>query len=255
LPAPKGLALIGIPGTGKSLTAKAIGSIWRLPLLRLDTGSLFGGFVGESEERTRRALEVANTIAPCILWIDEIEKAFAGGDRDGGTSARVFGTILTWMQEKVSPVFVVATANNISALPPELLRKGRFDEVFFLDLPSPEERKEIFSVLLAKYKRPPIHFDLDVLAKASEYFVGAEIEAAIIDALYVGHSENARLIKTDDIVKSLKRLIPLADSQKMAITELKRWLHEGRAISASYPSKEEALRRAPMPQELDVILD
>lgn len=254
LPAPKGLALIGIPGTGKSLTAKAIGSIWRLPLLRLDTGSLFGSFVGESEERTRRALAVSTTIAPCILWIDEIEKAFGGGDRDGGTSARVFGSILTWMQEKTAPVFVVATANNISALPPELLRKGRFDEVFFLDLPSPEERREIFSVLLSKYKRPPMEFDLDKLVNASSLFVGAELEAAIVDALHMGHSDRARPITTEDILTCLKRLIPLAKSQREAITELRRWLNEGLAISASFTSKEEAIAKSPVEEEIHLNL-
>ena len=145
LPAPKGIALIGIPGTGKSLTAKMIADLWHLPLLRLDVGALFGSLVGESEERTRRALSLAETIAPCILWVDEIEKAFAFGSGDAGTSQRVFAHLLTWMQDKTSPCFVVATANNIAALPPELLRKGRFDEIFFLDLPSTQERREIFA--------------------------------------------------------------------------------------------------------------
>jgi len=150
LPSPKGIALIGIPGTGKSLTAKMIAGMWRLPLLRLDVGALFGSLVGESEERTRRALALAETISPCILWIDEMEKAFSFGNGDSGTSQRVFAHILTWMQDKTSPCFVVATANDVSALPPELLRKGRFDEVFFLDLPSHTERREIFSVHLRR---------------------------------------------------------------------------------------------------------
>src|SRR5262249_19575507 len=143
LPSPKGIALIGIPGTGKSLTAKMIGGLWGLPLLRLDVGSLYGSLMGESEERARQALHLADTGSPCILWIDEVEKALSHGDLDSGTSTRVFGSILTWMQEKKSSVFVVSTANDITNLPPELLRKGRFDEIFFLDLPTLEERREI----------------------------------------------------------------------------------------------------------------
>lgn len=244
LPAPKGVALIGIPGTGKSLTAKAIGSIWRLPVLRMDVGALFGGLVGESEERTRKALSVATTISPCILWIDEIEKAFGDGDLDGGTSSRVFGSILTWMQEKRAPVFVVATANNISKLRPELLRKGRFDEIFFLDLPSFAERREIFHVLLNKYKRPPQGFALDKLAKASDQFVGAEIEEAIRAALYKAFAEKEQILKEDHIVDALESMIPLAVSQKEEITRLRSWLHDGRAISASYKEKHEAIKKA-----------
>ncbi|HIG31176.1 MAG TPA: AAA family ATPase, partial [Verrucomicrobiales bacterium] len=164
LPAPKGLALIGIPGTGKSLTAKMIGGLWRMPLLRLDVGSLFCSLVGESEERVRKALHTAETVSPCIVWIDEMEKALAHGGSDSGTSTRVFGTILTWMQEKEAPCFVVATANDISSLPPELLRKGRFDEIFFLDLPTLEERNAIFKVHLQKRKRFAGDFDIDRLA-------------------------------------------------------------------------------------------
>lgn len=254
LPAPKGVAFIGIPGTGKSLTAKAIGSIWRLPLLRLDVGALFGGLVGESEERTRRALSVANTISPCILWIDEMEKAFGQGDLDGGTSMRVFGSILTWMQEKTSPVFVVATANNIQRLPPELLRKGRFDEVFFLDLPTEEERKQIFSVLLRKYERPPESFDLDRLAKHSNGFVGAEIETAIIEGMYLAFSDKARPMKDEDLMAALKKLIPLAESQKETISELRGWLAQGRALSASYKRKKEALEKVPQLETLDLVV-
>ena len=174
LPAPKGIALIGIPGTGKSLTAKMIGGLWRLPLLRLDVGALFGSLVGESEENARRALRLAETVAPCIVWIDEMEKALSQGGSDGGTSQRVFGTILTWMSEKTVRVPVVATANDISRLPPELLRKGRFDEIFFLDLHA-RGRWEIFSVHLGKRKRLPQDFDLEQLTRGGSY-VGAEIE-------------------------------------------------------------------------------
>jgi ATP-dependent 26S proteasome regulatory subunit len=255
LPPPKGVALIGIPGTGKSLTAKAIGAIWRLPLLKLDVGALFGGIVGESEERTRRALHVAETVAPCILWIDELEKAFAQGGLDGGTSSRVFGSILTWMQDKTSPVFVVATANDISKLPPELLRKGRFDEVFFLDLPTEEERKQIFAVQLKRVRRPLHAFDLDGLARASEYFVGAEIENAINDALYQAFYDGQRAMVTDDIIRSLKKLIPLAESQREVVGKLRSWLKEGRAISASYSDKKQALSNAVHIERLDIMGD
>ncbi len=233
LPAPKGIALIGIPGTGKSLTAKMIAGLWRLPLLRLDVGSLFGSLVGESEERTRRALAVAETIAPCILWVDEMEKAFAFGEGDSGTSQRVFASLLTWMQDKSAPCFVVATANNIAALPPELLRKGRFDEIFFLDLPNREERTEIIAVHLKKRKWIPAEFDLDLLAQESEGYVGAEIEQTIIDAMYLAFNQGLRKITTQDILACLKQQVPLSRSQRETVEMLRRWLHEGRALSAS----------------------
>ncbi|HEX2981027.1 MAG TPA: AAA family ATPase [Anaerolineaceae bacterium] len=239
LPAPKGIALIGIPGTGKSLTAKMIGGLWRLPLLRLDVGSLFGSLVGESEERARRALRLAETVAPCIVWIDEMEKALAHGGLDSGTSTRVFGTILTWMQEKTAPCFVVATANDIASLPPELLRKGRFDEIFFLDLPTHEERKEIFSVHLRKRQRIPQDFDVDLLARQAEGYVGAEIEQAIIDAMYVGFNLS-REFTTQDITDSLRRQVPLSVSQRETIEGLRNWLQEGRAQSASFQEAQEA---------------
>ena len=239
LPAPKGIALIGIPGTGKSLTAKMIGGLWRLPLLRLDVGSLFGSLVGESEERARRALRLAETVAPCIVWIDEMEKALAHGGLDSGTSTRVFGTILTWMQEKTAPCFVVATANDISALPPELLRKGRFDEIFFLDLPTLEERKEILAVNLRKRKRLPQDFDLEQLAQESGGYVGAEIEQAIIDAMYLAFNEHREFI-TKDIAVALKRQVPLSVSQRETIGALRNWLREGRAQSGSFQEVREA---------------
>jgi len=233
LPAPKGIALIGIPGTGKSLTAKMIADLWHLPLLRLDVGALFGSLVGESEERTRRALSLAETISPCILWVDEIEKAFAFGSGDAGTSQRVFAHLLTWMQDKTSPCFVVATANNIAALPPELLRKGRFDEIFFLDLPTIEERREIFTVHLKKRKCIPAEFDLDTLAQKSEGYVGAEIEQTIIDAMYRAFSENMRRVTTTDILFCMKTQVPLSVSQRETVATLRAWLAEGRAQSAS----------------------
>src|SRR5947208_7240325 len=188
LPAPKGILMLGVQGCGKSLCAKAVSCLWQLPLLRFDMGRMFGSLVGSSEENVRRAIAVAESVAPAILWVDEIDKAFAGaqgsGVSDGGTTARVFGTFLTWLSEKTAPVFVVATANDISQLPPELLRKGRFDEIFFVDLPTKEERKEIFGIHLEKRGRVPDGFDLDALAKRSEGFSGAEIEQAIVSGLF-----------------------------------------------------------------------
>jgi len=250
LPAPKGIALIGIPGTGKSLTAKMIGGLWRLPLLRLDVGALFGSLVGESEARTRKALALAETVAPCILWIDEVEKAFGSGGLDGGVSTRVFGTILTWMQEKTAPCFVVATANNITQLPPELLRKGRFDEIFFLDLPTLAERQEIIKVHLHKRNRFPQDFDILKLANVSEGYVGAEIEQAIIDGMYVGFNQG-REVTTEDILLALGRQVPLSLSQREAISFLRDWLREGRAQSASFEEIKQA-EQAFVPLQLEI---
>lgn len=250
LPAPKGIALIGIPGTGKSLTAKMIGGLWRLPLLRLDIGSLFGSLVGQSEEQTRRALRMAETVAPAILWIDEMEKGLAHGGLDSGTSTRVFGTILTWMQEKTAPCFVVATANDISSLPPELLRKGRFDEIFFLDLPTHQEREEIFAVHLRKRKRIPQDFDIALLGRESEGYVGAEIEQAVIDAMYVGFN-GGREFTTNDVSSALKRQVPLSVSQREVIEALRNWLHEGRAQSASFQEVHEAEQQF-VPLQLEI---
>jgi SpoVK/Ycf46/Vps4 family AAA+-type ATPase len=188
--------------------------------------------MGESEERTRRALQLAETVSPAVVWIDELEKALSHGDLDSGTSTRVFGTILTWMQEKTAPCFLVATANNISTLPPEVLRKGRFDEIFFLDLPTLEERQAIFIVHLTKRNRLASDFDVVGLARASEGYVGAEIEQAIIDAMYVGFNAN-REFTNDDIAAALRRQVPLSISQRETIEDLRLWLEEGRAQSAS----------------------
>jgi AAA+ superfamily predicted ATPase len=237
IPAPKGIALIGIPGTGKSLTAKMVSSLWHLPLVRLDVGALFGGLVGQSEENTRRALALVETIAPCVLWIDEMEKAFAGGGLDGGTSQRVFGSVLSWMQEKKQAVFVIGTANDVTALPPEFLRSGRFDATFFLDLPTTVERRAIFEVHLTKRKRPLAMFDLDELAAASAGFVGAEIEQAVVDAMHLAYNDKAsprREFTTDDLIVALARLVPLSRSQRERIEILRSWLRDGRAQSASY---------------------
>ena len=242
LPAPKGVALIGIPGTGKSLTAKMVAGLWRLPLVRLDVGALFGSLVGESEERARQALKLAETVAPCILWIDEMEKGLAHGGLDGGTATRVFGTILTWMQEKTTPCFVVATANDIAALPPELLRKGRFDEIFFLDLPTTEEREEILTVHIAKRRRIPADYDLPRLARRCQGYVGAEIEQAVIDAMYVAFNEH-REFTSEDVEAAFGRQVPLSVSQREIIGTLREWLHEGRAQSASFAEVAQAEER------------
>jgi len=248
LPAPKGILMLGVQGCGKSLCAKAVSALWQLPLLRFDMGRMFGSLVGSSEENVRRAIAVAESVAPAILWVDEIDKAFAGsqgsGGADGGTTARVFGTFLTWLSEKTAPVFVVATANDISQLPPELLRKGRLDEIFFVDLPSAAEREEIFRIHLLKRRRDPAHFDLPALAAASEEFSGAEIEEAIISALYDAFSAGSDL-STDLVWNALRETVPLSKTMEEQMTRLRRWA-EGRARNASIvsaPIPEAALRR------------
>ena len=235
LPVPKGLLLVGVQGCGKSLTAKAVASQWKLPLLRFDIGKVFSGLVGSSEENIRKAIKLAESIAPCILWIDEIEKGFSGFSSsnvsDAGTAARVFGTFLTWMQEKVKSVFVIATANDISLLPPELLRKGRFDDIFFVDLPGPYERQEIFRIHLKKRHRAPQQFDLESLGWRSEGFSGAEIEQAIISALYDAF-EHHRPLATADVLNSLQETVPLSQTMAEHISALRTWA-ETRARGAS----------------------
>ncbi|MEM9164453.1 MAG: AAA family ATPase [Cyanobacteria bacterium P01_F01_bin.4] len=235
LPHPRGLLLVGIQGTGKSLTAKAIAHHWHLPLLRLDVGRLFGGLVGESESRTRQMIQLAEALAPCILWIDEIDKAFAGADGrgDAGTASRVFGTFITWMSEKTSPVFVVATANNIRALPPEMLRRGRFDEIFFVGLPSQEERKAIFNVHLSRLRPSSLgQYDIERLAYETPDFSGAEIEQTIVEAMHIGFSQN-RDFTTDDILEAASQLVPLARTAQDQIEALQDWAAAGRARLAS----------------------
>jgi SpoVK/Ycf46/Vps4 family AAA+-type ATPase len=235
LPHPRGLLLIGIQGTGKSLTAKAIAHHWHLPLLRLDVGRLFGGLVGESESRTRQMIQLAEALAPCVLWIDEIDKAFAGldGRSDSGTTSRVFGTFITWLAEKTSPVFVVATANNIQALPPEMLRRGRFDEIFFVGLPSQEERQAIFAVHVSKLRPHNLQtYDLTRLAYETPDFSGAEIEQAIIEAMHIGFSQN-RDFTTDDILEAASQIVPLARTAQEQINALQAWAASGKARLAS----------------------
>lgn len=235
LPHPRGLLLVGIQGTGKSLTAKAIAHHWHLPLLRLDVGRLFAGLVGESESRTRQMIQLAEALAPCILWIDEIDKAFSGleGRGDSGTSSRVFGTVVTWLAEKASPVFVVATANNIQALPPEMLRRGRFDEIFFVGLPSQEERKAIFAVHLARLRPHNLKsYDGDRLAYETPDFSGAEIEQILIEAMHIGFSQN-RDFTTEDVLEAASQLIPLARTAQDQIQLLQNWASDGRVRLAS----------------------
>ncbi|NEQ36621.1 MAG: AAA family ATPase [Okeania sp. SIO3I5] len=235
LPHPRGLLLVGIQGTGKSLTAKAIAHHWHLPLLRLDVGRLFGGLVGESESRTRQMISIAEALAPCVLWIDEIDKGFAGfkSQGDAGTTSRVFGTFITWLAEKISPVFVVATANNIQALPPEILRKGRFDEIFFVGLPNQEERKAIFEVHLSRLRPHNIKsYDINRLAYETPDFSGAEIEQSLVEAMHIGFSQN-REFTTDDILESASQIIPLARTAEEQIKFLQDWAAAGKARLAS----------------------
>lgn len=235
LPYPRGLMLVGIQGTGKSLTAKAIAHHWHLPLLRLDVGRLFGGLVGESEARTRQMIQIAEALAPCVLWIDEIDKAFSGlnSKGDAGTTTRVFGTFITWLAEKKSPVFVVCTANNITSLPPEMLRKGRFDEIFFVGLPSQEERKAIFNVHLSRLRPHNLKsYDINRLAYETPDFSGAEIEQTLIEAMHIGFSQN-RDFTTDDILAAASQIIPLARTAEEQIQELQAWAAAGRARLAS----------------------
>ncbi|MGK7346674.1 MAG: AAA family ATPase [Candidatus Nitrospinota bacterium M3_3B_026] len=235
LPLPKGVLLLGVQGCGKSLTAKAVANLWNQPLLRLDMGRIFSSFIGSSEENMRKAIATAESLAPVILWIDEIEKGFSGikssGATDAGVTSRIFGTFLTWMQEKTKPVFVIATANSISDLPPELLRKGRFDEIFFIDLPRERERTEIFRIHIEKRKRAAQNFRVPELAATAEGYSGAEIEMAVVEAMYSGFDAK-REFTTEDILIALRSSVPLSKTMAEDIDALRRWAHE-RARMAS----------------------
>ena len=250
LPAPKGVLITGVPGCGKSLTAKAMSSLWKLPLLRLDAGKIFDKWVGGSEENIRKVIKTAEAVAPSILWIDEIEKGF---DTDSGSSIgkRVFGTFLTWMQEKTKPVFVVATANNISMLPPEFMRKGRFDEIFFVDIPTTKEREVIFRLHLNKMLKGSISESFSItdmlineLVEKTEGFVGAEIEQAIISAVFDAFSENRKLHK-EDLFKAIENTVPLSVTQSEQIEKIRKWANV-RAVAAT--SKNDRLN---IPDEQD----
>jgi SpoVK/Ycf46/Vps4 family AAA+-type ATPase len=235
LPSPRGALLVGVQGCGKSLCAKAISREWKMPLLRFDIGRVFSSLVGSSESNVRRAIAVAESVAPVVLWIDEIDKALAGtqgsANTDGGTASRVMSTLLTWMNEKEKPVFVLATANNISALPPELLRKGRLDEIFFVDLPNEEERRVILRIHLERRKRDPAGFDLVALASASDGFSGAELEQAIISAMFDAfHLE--RELQSDDVLASIRQTVPLSRTMSERVAAIRSWA-QGRARFAT----------------------
>jgi SpoVK/Ycf46/Vps4 family AAA+-type ATPase len=236
--------MVGIPGGGKSLTAKAVGASWRLPLLRLDVGKVFAGIVGSSEENMRRAIQMAEAVAPSILWVDELEKGFSGtgssNQSDAGTAARVFGSFITWLQEKTSPVFVIATANNVDELPPEMMRKGRFDEIFFVDLPSLPERKEICAIHLTRRGRDPSSFNLDLLAEKSEGMTGAEIEQAVVSALFDEYDTHGSkgVLTTEGVIHSLGETVPLSKTMKEKIAALRTWCKtRARPASSAYETE------------------
>jgi hypothetical protein len=226
LPQPRGILLLGVQGCGKSLVSKTVAASWRLPLLRMDMSRIFQGYIGSSEENMRRALQTAESLAPVVLWVDEVEKAFAGMEgssaSDGGTTARVIGLLLTWMQEKQAPVFVVATANNLKGLPPELLRKGRLDEIFFVDLPRGRERAEIFQIHLKRLRRDPARFDLKGLVAATRGFSGAEIEQVIVSALHDSFFAD-RELETEDMMHAIEETVPLSRTMREEVQRLRAW--------------------------------
>ncbi len=238
LPQPKGMLILGVPGCGKSLIAKTTSRLWSLPLLRLDMGRVYdGSMVGRSEANLRNAIKTAESISPSILFIDELDKAFAGGagsgDSDGGTSSRIFGSFLTWMQEKTSPVFVMATANRVERLPGEFLRKGRFDEIFFVDLPNAEERADIFKIHLSKRRSDLDRFDIEQLAKVAEGFSGAEIEQALIASMYEAFAQDREFTQLD-IIAAVKSTLPLSRTMTEQVTALRDWARQrARPASAS----------------------
>jgi SpoVK/Ycf46/Vps4 family AAA+-type ATPase len=237
LPQPKGMMILGVPGCGKSLIAKTTSRLWGLPLLRLDMGRVYdGSMVGRSEANLRNALKTAESISPTILFIDEIDKAFAGStgsaDSDGGTSSRIFGSFLTWMQEKTSPVFVMATANRVERLPGEFLRKGRFDEIFFVDLPSADERKEIFGIHLSKRREDISRFDIDQLVMVCDGFSGAEIEQALVAAMYEAFAQDREFTQLD-IIASIRATLPLSKTMHEQVTALRDWARQRARPAAS----------------------
>ena len=226
LPEPKGILMLGIPGCGKSLMAKAVAALWKLPLIRLDVGKVFGSLVGASEEGMRRAVKTAESVAPCVLWLDELEKGLAGtqssGQSDAGTTARVFGTFITWLQEKKSAVFVIGTANNVKMLPPELLRKGRFDEIFFVDLPTREERHDIIKIHIKKRNRNPDDFDVPSLVEATEGFSGSELEQVVISALYDAFDKDDQL-NDEYLLQAVEETVPLSRTMQEEISSMRDW--------------------------------
>ncbi|MFM7732280.1 MAG: AAA family ATPase, partial [Cyanobium sp.] len=232
LPLPRGVLLVGPQGTGKSLTAKAIAHSWGMPLLRLDVGRLFAGLVGASEARTREMIQRAEAMAPCVLWIEEIDKGFGGDSRsDGGTTQRVLASLLTWMAEKSSAVFVVATANAVERLPAELLRKGRFDEIFLLELPDRAERRAILDLQLRR-RRPSHTIELEVLVDRTEGFSGAELEQTVVEAMHLAFGEGRELGEAD-LIAAASQVVPLSRTAREQLEALRLWASSGRARPAS----------------------
>ncbi|MGD8362824.1 MAG: AAA family ATPase, partial [Gemmatimonadota bacterium] len=223
---PRGVLLLGVPGCGKSLSAKAVATEWGLPLLKFDTSNLYNKYIGESEKNFKRAIRAAERMAPVVLWIDELEKAFAvGGTEDGGVSQRILGSFLSWMQDRAGEVFIVATANDIERLPPEFLRKGRFDEIFFVDLPDRSTRREIFRIHLENRSQAASTFDLDVLAEAAEGFSGSEIEEVVVSGLYTAFSEGTKLT-TEDLRQEVEGTVPLSVTMRERVEALRRWARD-----------------------------
>lgn len=241
---PKGLLLVGVPGSGKTLAARAIAASWNLPLLKLESGRLFGSLVGESEANLRSALRTAEAIAPAVLMIDEMEKAFApSGGHDGGTSARVFGALLSWLQDKQADVFVVATANDVSKLPPELLRKGRFDQIFAVDLPGFEARMEIIRIHLSRAGHRFKQGDLEAMARGAQGYTGAELEAAVQDALIDSYYDRGRKPKSDDVIRAIRESVPLSKTMAEKIDGIREWCRSGRAKQAGTGLEQDAVRK------------
>ena len=233
---PRGMIILGVQGCGKSLCARAVAGEWRLPLVKFDTSAVYDKYIGETEKRIRKVFQVAEGLAPCVLWIDELEKVFAGSgpdsaSADAGVSSRLLASFLSWMQDRKSPVFVAATCNNVTVLPPELIRKGRFDELFFVDLPNDAERKQIFAIQLAKRKRNPADFDLERVAAAAKGYSGAEIDAAVQGALYASYSEKKQLT-TQSMIDALAQTVPLSTTRAEEIASLREWART-RAVPAS----------------------
>lgn len=232
----RGVIILGVQGCGKSMCARAIAGEWQLPLVKFNTAAVYDKFIGETEKRIQKVFQVAEQLAPCVLWIDELEKVFAGSDpdsasADAGVSSRLLASFLSWMQDRKAPVFVAATSNNVTALPPELIRKGRFDELFFVDLPNQAERKQIFAIQLARRKRNPANFDLDHVAAAARGYSGAEIDAAVQTAMYAAYSQK-KDVNTQGLLDSLKGTVPLSTTRAEEIQELRDWSRQ-RAVPAS----------------------
>jgi SpoVK/Ycf46/Vps4 family AAA+-type ATPase len=240
---PKGVIILGVQGCGKSLCARAVAGEWKLPLVKFDTAAIYDKYIGETEKRIQKVFKVAEGLAPCVLWIDELEKVFAGSgpdsaSADAGVSSRLLASFLSWMQDRKAPVFVAATCNNVSALPPELIRKGRFDELFFVDLPNQAERKQIFAIQLTKRKRNPADYELEKIAEAAKGFSGAEIESAVQGAMYAVFSRKQEL-SSEDLLTALSSTVPLSVTRAEEIATLRDWAKD-RAVwaSSSHASRE-----------------